>query len=431
LNLFYFANIGLAITVVLWPLWFSRVILRLEWLNPFSIILLLSLPVEAMKILGGPVVLLDDGLFDVGYQFGLLMNSLYSVLQALSSALFFKLFCGINAEKFLPWRTLVLSRKTLSRCSWLCFTLFGASFYILSSKDFGVINWVINPREGYQLYRAGSGPWFALAVTFISASYLFSFLANPRPRAIIISTLFHFLAIYLLGSKGFLLALFGASLVFLWFIRWVHLKRLLVFGSPLIFGAMVFNLYLALDDNFGILSIFEYFDFYKNAALYYRGYLDGEIPLFYGDVFLTSFWEYIPRAVWSEKPWAYGISLVNEIFYPGQAELTNTPAFGGAVGQFADFGVFGVLMFGFFNEYSIKLALLSYFIFRRPGIDFSRVTGASAILILIQFAPSFGAFFPGLLFTGATLLVALILGISRLRAISRPAVGNPPAEVRV
>src|SRR5450830_1500114 len=82
---------------------------------------------------------------------------------------------------------------------------------------------------------------------------------------------------------------------------------------------LLFNLYLALADQFDLQAIFEYFDYYKNAADYYRGYLSGEINLFHGDVLLTSLWSYVPRGIFPDKPIVYGILHVNEIFFPGQA----------------------------------------------------------------------------------------------------------------
>ena len=43
------------------------------------------------------------------------------------------------------------------------------------------------------------------------------------------------------------------------------------------------------------------------------------------------------------------MALVNEHFFPGAAEATHTPAFGGPVPYFADFGLIGVIVYSFFN----------------------------------------------------------------------------------
>jgi hypothetical protein len=214
-----------------------------------------------------------------------------------------------------------------------------------------------------------------------------------------------------------MLTMFGATLIFLWFLHWRHLNKLLMLGTPLVFGLLLFNLYLALLDAFDLQAIFEYFDYYKNAADYYRGYFEGQFDLFWGEVAWSSIWGYVPRAIWPEKPSVYGILLVNEIFYPGQAEMTNTPAFGGAVEQFADFGVVGVVFYGLFSSQSMLTALFSYLLFRRPGFEPHRVNVATVMLMLVQFAPAFGSFFPGGLYL---ILSASVLGLVILARILSP-----------
>ena len=42
---------------------------------------------------------------------------------------------------------------------------------------------------------------------------------------------------------------------------------------------------------------------------------------------------------------------VNEFFFPGAAEETNFPAFGGPIDYFADFGLLGVIFLTFFNPF--------------------------------------------------------------------------------
>ena len=408
MEIFYVFNIILATALLFWPVWFSRAVLRLELVNPFTITLILSLPVQVMKLFGGPLVLIEEGLFDLGYQFAILMTNVQIGVQMLSMFLFYNLFRSFRIERHLPMRLIFLRPIVLRRGAALFLVLFFASFFLLASAEYGVINWILNPREGYQLYRTGQGHWYALAVSALSVSYLLSFLGKPRPIALLRSTFVHIACAYLLGSKGIMLAIFGSALVFLWFLRWRHLGKFLMLGMPPVFCLLLLNLYLALADGFNLQAVLEYFDYYMNAANYYREYFSGEIDLFYGDVFLGGVWSYVPRALWPEKPVVYGILLINEIFYPGQAELTNTPAFGGAVEQFADFGVVGVIFFGFFSAQAVFTALLSYFIFRRPGFDIERVSLASVLFLTVQYAPAFGTFFPGGLYL---LLLLVVVGL--------------------
>jgi hypothetical protein len=196
-----------------------------------------------------------------------------------------------------------------------------------------------------------------------------------------------------------------------------------VIGAPLLFALLLINLFLALGDAFELQSILEYFDYYKNAADYYNAHFKGELPLFWGDVTLSSLWSYVPRALAPDKPAVYGILLVNEHFFPGAAELTNTPAFGGAVEQYADFGVLGVLVFGFFSAQAVLTALISYLLFIRPGMKMQHVSVGTLALLLVQYAPAFGSFLPSALYLLLLgfVLVALRVMRTRRRGNSAPA----------
>lgn len=425
---FFVLNLVAATLLILWPVWFSRRILHLPLLNPFTITLLISLPVEAMKLFGGPLVLLGDGLFDSGYQFAVLASNVLLVSQMVGLAFIFRCCTVFQVQQSLPLGRILLAPRGLRRAARLFLVLYLVAFWLLASSDFGLINWVINPREGYQLYRTGQGHWYALAISSLSVSMLLSFLAQPKPRSVLWRTPIYLGLAYLLGSKMVLLNIFTSTLIFLWFLDWKHLTKLLLFGAPLLFVVLIWNLFLALSDGFEVRAILEYFDFYKNAADYYHAYMNNEISLYWGKIASTSFTSYVPRALWTDKPSVYGILIINEIFYPGQAELTNTPAFGGAVEQFADFGFPGLVLNGLCGSFTILTAAASYLIFRNPGVDLRRVTPVIVVILLVQFVPTFGLFFPGLLYAILTLLVALTVALVRCRG-RRFAVPARPAGV--
>jgi hypothetical protein len=111
---------------------------------------------------------------------------------------------------------------------------------------------------------------------------------------------------------------------------------------------MTINFFGSLS-SFDIGEIFAYFDYYKNSAMFYETFFNDRIKLFFGQIYLSDFWGVVPRALVPSKPYAYGITLVNEYFWPGAAEATHTPAFGGPVAYFADFGIIGVVFFSLFN----------------------------------------------------------------------------------
>jgi hypothetical protein len=306
-----------------------------------------------------------------------------------------------------------IERKDMRRGAHFFLLVFLVALFLLANAEFGVVNWLLNPRMGYQIYRTGQGHWYAMATSALSVAFVLSFFARPTEGRLLANLVVYLGMGYFLGAKTVLLAIFTATLVFLWFLRWRHLGKLMLVGAPLLFGLLVFNLYLALGDGFELGSIVGYFDYFKNAADYYRSYLNNEIGLFHGEVVMSSLWAYVPRALWPDKPVVYGILHVNEFFYPGLAQLS-TPAFGGAVEQHADFGPLGVAVLGFFSPLAILTGLLSYLIFKRPGLRFNRTTLATVLLVLVQYAPSFGSFLPGGLY------LLLLLGVlAILRMLSR------------
>jgi hypothetical protein len=414
MTLLYVINLLAAFALLLVPLYFSVKVLRLPLLNPFTIVLTVNIPIELMKIYVGPHLLLDAGLFDRAYQFALLMGNLSLFVAATSLIAFYSLFRRIAVDQFLPFDRYALTPRDMRRGARIFLLGFLLSFYILTSNEFGLINWINNPRMGYQVYRVGQGHWYALATSLLSVSMVLSALSDPSPKKIIIGGAFYLILGYFLGSKGLLLSIFSTTLILLWFIRYKNIDKIILLGFPVILFLMIFNLYLALGDLDPTLVV-GYFDHYKNAADYYEGYFDGSVNLFYGKIAATSFWEYVPRGVWPEKPFVYGVLHVNEIFFPGQAELTNTPAFAGAVNHFADFGVFGVIIFGLFSPISISSAFLSYLIYTRPGINFKRATLVSVLMLVIMFAPGFGEFFPGAVYLGLLIFVASLIISVRVR----------------
>lgn len=411
----YYVNILVAVLLLFWPVWFARTQLRLPWVNPFSIAMMVTVPIELMRLFIGPLFLIDGGLFDVGYQYALLMASLLVLTQAVGAVFFFHYFRSLGAHRYLPFQQTVLGRRDCLRGSRFFLVVFCGALLALASAEYGVLNWIQNPRMGYQLYRTGQGHWYALATSALSVSMLLAFLARPTSGFLLLNMAVYLALGYFLGTKTVLLSIFVSTLVFLWFLRWRHLGKLILIGAPLLFFLLVINLYLALGEGFQLGNIIGYFDHLKNAADYYRSYLSGELELFHGQVAISSLWAYVPRILWPDKPTVYGILYINEIFYPGLAEISHTPVFGGGVEQYADFGPLGVVVLGFFSSQAILTGLMSYLIFRRPGLRFDHITLATVLLMLVQYAPSFGSFLPGGLY------LLLLLGVlAILRILRRP-----------
>lgn len=410
-------NLTVCVALLAVPIWFSRRYLKLSFLNAVTIPMIVWLPVEIMKLFVGPILLIDGGLWDPGYQYAVLMNNVLVVSQTAGLITFFTLARQLRIERYVPFRDMRLSPTVLRRASYVFLGIFAVSFYLLASAQFGVLNWLANPRMGYQMFRVGQGHWYSLAMSALAVAALLSYFAKPVARVVLMKSVVFIGLTYVFGSKGVMLAHFTAALVVLWFIGWPHVAKLFFFGAPIVFAGLVWNLYLALGDSFEMLSLINYFDYYINGAAYYSAILAGDINLFHGQVWLSSFWEYVPRGFVPDKPFVYGVLHVNEIFFPGAAEATNTPAFGGAVTQYADFGVLGVIVFGFFSSQSLLNAVLYYLIFRSPGLVPQRITLAAFVALLAMSGPNFGAFFPGALYWILLFAVGAAIRFARIKLI--------------
>lgn len=401
----YTTNIFLSFLVLLWPVWFSVRILRLSPINPFTILLACSFPFELFKIVGGPLVLLDEGLFDFGFQFSLLMNTVFIISSSFSLLLWYKASAFISFSTLFPYALYAPNAKNTNLLAVVFLVIFFISFILLATHSFGLFNWIINPRTGYQLHRSGAGHWYAVAVSSLSASFvLFLFSYRSLNKVVFVFIIFLFL-VYLMGSKGFFVNLFSSFCIFLWLNHRRYIKRFVYLFAPIIAGTLIYNLSLAYAGNVNYLSVLSYFDYYYNSAIYYNAYFNGKIDLFLGEVFLSNFWSYVPRALYPEKPFVYGVTLVNEFFYPGHAALGHTPAFGGAVKQFADFGVAGVILAGLLNSQALFMAFLSRAFFKTLHREQnSKLTAGGIIIFAVMFDPGYGVYF-----TGITYVIAVYL----------------------
>jgi hypothetical protein len=409
--IFYSLNIIISMMLMLWPLWFSVRWLNLPRLNPFTMAMLVAVPLDLFRTFLGPMVLIDGGLLDKGYQFAILMSSFSTIFKICGIIFFLKLFYFIKLEKFsFFYKSIEFEKIDMKVSCRLFLLLYFFAIYILASSEFGLVNWILNPRQGYQFYRAGQGYWYAIAVSSLSISYILSIVSNLNIKNIIIKTIIYIIYSYLLGSKGEYFSIFTASLFFLWLLKWRYLYRTFFIGAFLVFGIALINLYQSSGDSFELGSIVSYFDHYKNAADYYNAYFDGSLSLFEGDVYLSSFWGALPRAFFPDKPTVYGILKVVDLFYPGMPDLGFTPAFDGAVEYFCDFGFLGVMIFSFFSAQSFSTALISFFIFRNKGTTlYDKVSLSMIAILIIGYAPSFGAYLNSGLYILLLISVLLLL----------------------
>lgn len=404
----YILNLTVAVTLLFAPFWWSRRLLDQGWLNPITLMAICMMPIDFFRLFVGQMYL-GDGLMAPPYQFAVLMTNLQQSITLFMLILASRLQITRSLPSLIP-RFGQYSPADLRRLSRLFFLLYLVAFVILSMRTGGVGSWLSDIRGSYIEKRDGNGLFYAAAVSFLSVSYFFEGVSSSGSRGFALRSLIYLGAIYVLGSKGFVLQFFIFLLIILQRQGRVNLGRVLLIGLPSAFALLLIN-FASQRDTLDFAGVAEYFDYYPNAAMYYADYFRGAIPLFHGNVILTSFWEYVPRSLFPEKPYVYGILHVVEFYYPGGAESGNTPAFQGGVPQFADFGVPGVFIFALFNWVPlVYFAGLRYAVKCRAFLNHGPMTGRTIVICLLLFAPSFGSFLPlGLII----LLLMFIVSLSK------------------
>jgi hypothetical protein len=358
--------------------YFGSKIISHNFLNPFLIVFLLQLPVEISRIIVGPYVLLDKGIFDLYFNIAVSMTSLTLLCDFIILYLSWKISSRIKLiSETLNYKI----RPTKMLLAGIFFyVLFFIFLLLLSSHSFGFINWIMNPRIGYQLHRTGAGQYWVFAISTLSVSFSLFCIYTKSLIRLFLLFLFTISSAYMLGSKAIILDFFIFFLIILWLRKFKYFKLMTLIGIPVAMLVMLLNFFGGNLNSFDSLELFSYFDYYKNSAQFFEDYYKGKIELFHGKIFISDFWNLLPRSLFPDKPYSYGITLVNEIYWPGAAEETNTPAFGGPVAYFADFGILGVILFSLLNPFKF----ISYLFFWQlvKNYSYESIKNNSVILAL-------------------------------------------------
>lgn len=149
-----------------------------------------------------------------------------------------------------------------------------------------------------------------------------------------------------------------------------------------------------------LLQLSSSFDYFNNFVYFYNNYEFGSNS---GEIYSTSYYRYLPRFIWEEKPYLYGAVLIHQALYPDEVALGFFPSvYEGYAVWLADFSYTGVALYGI--TYCVKLLFLCY----KWNNDF--------VFPLI----SIGVLDPVLAITVATtLIIATVLDIRKLRIIKQ------------
>lgn len=266
-------------------------------------------------------------------------------------------------ETFFP-RFLWQGNSLRPRWSHACILFFVTvvSFLLLSYSSEVPYVWISDPRSAYLFYRAGNGHFYLLTVFSLLFCFIVClFRSKRRISSIVIVTILFTLMSFWTGKKAVIVCFPLIAVIFYHF----NIRTIGSFSAS-VFAFAAFSLVLflvgGLGAGFDLEMILAYFHYADVSALMLARF--DEFGFYLGKVFWTSFWVLVPRALYPEKPFEYGDSLIHAVLFPGLAEQGHTAGLLNWSGLYLDFGLFGVVIGGFVSGLVVKI-IFEYYLYRR------------------------------------------------------------------
>ncbi len=311
------------------------------------------------------------------------------------------------------------SNRHFGSISIICLVLAGIIFLpvLLKFQDY-----LSDPREIYRQTRTGFGHETFLSSMFAYLSIVFVVFSHrgllSKTCVVALATSFMLLQ----GSKG---QVVNVALLLLMYQVYVRGKQIrLVPALVRVMGVAVvvlglFAMTMALGDSGAeaLEAISQYSDYTRNAMMV----IDSRFPVQYGRITMESnLYGLIPRVLMPTKPKNFGAFHLAEEFYPEWFDAdTGSPDFGIGV-QYADFGIFAVLVVASFSAFEGYLAHLFVNRLRENGnpADFLAVLYLAGVSIIAVG----GA---GWLFPEVLIVAMLVRHVSRIgvNGVPHPAHG--------
>jgi oligosaccharide repeat unit polymerase len=277
---------------------------------------------------------------------------------------------------------------------WLLITLAFALFILLMWTSGAGVLWLTESRLAYQSYRAGSGFIYVMVQWALLVSLLYYlWTRKPQLAGLIMGICLYTCAAYFTGSKANIFSGFVvASIYYNFFVR--RIRAMLVLFAPVAVLCAFITLLLLQGSYDEVFLAISYFRDYAETTGQFLERFD-EFGLQWGYGTLSDFWFYVPRALYPDKPFEYGILLINKVLFPGAAEQGATPGVLPWALAYLDFGVVGVFISGVFTGF-IRRGAYELFLSNRESVL------AFVLMIQLSLMP---------VFAYATLPLILIIGI--------------------
>lgn len=243
------------------------------------------------------------------------------------------------------------SRSLNGQLALLFFALYITSFILLMISSGAGLMWILDSREAYQRHREGVGVIYSFSILFFYFSYVLSLSYYKNKLCVLL--VFLVMANFF-GSKGVIVVLF---VVFYYFVKLILNRRVGRFFIALSIVALLgimYKLMTLLESGF-LFSFFKYFDYIINSAYFYDSFSSSNSDHINGYGFISDLYTFIPRSIYSEKPFAYGSVLITDFLWPGLAERGITPGKVDYLIWYYDFGFSGVFIFTFLKAFLLKI----------------------------------------------------------------------------
>lgn len=244
---------------------------------------------------------------------------------------------GLGSERF---ATRFSSGKFLLL---LCGAVF--AFACLAVIGGGGLLWLTDPRAAYLANRKGAGPFYALTQWFLMFAMLY-YLWSRKPSGIRLLVVLAFFCgtTYFMGSKNNMLSHIIITTIYYHFlVRRIPTYIFLMIGPLVPLAALSL---VVIQGGYGsFLEALFYFQDYFATVAHFLARFD-EFGYRYGGAWLSSLWFYVPRALYPNKPFEYGLTLIHQVLFPGSAALGHTPGLLPWALAYLDFGVAGVFFDG-------------------------------------------------------------------------------------
>ena len=252
-------------------------------------------------------------------------------------------------KQMLPSHLLKGGVTTLVVLSGVCFCL------LMATSGAGFL-WITDSRTAYINNKTGVGVLWILTYSCLALAYIFALFLNSNPASVTMSTLrSHIWAmlkllipycavVYFLGSKQLIISLGVIGLVFFNYVLYPVQPRVFFFLVTL--GLLVIlALQIVQGTAKSLADAIIYGDYFQNTSKFLQRF-DEFGGYKYGGIAISNLWSYIPRALYPDKPNAYGSLLVDQIIYPGSADAKYFPGMAPWVGDYLDAGIVGTALSG-------------------------------------------------------------------------------------